>query len=32
MYKVKDETDSNNEDVEENNMFNNEIERTIVLD
>jgi hypothetical protein len=31
MYKIKYEADDDNEDVEENPTFGNEVERTIVL-
>jgi hypothetical protein len=31
MYKVKDEINSNNEDVEKNHVFSNEVEWTVVL-
>jgi hypothetical protein len=31
IYKVEDETDNDNEDIEENLVFSNEVERTIVL-
>jgi hypothetical protein len=31
MYKIEDKADSNNEDVEKNPVFGNEVEWTIVL-